>query len=69
MLREVNRFDVRIIETGQVVKIIKLQRVNERARLFRYQTLVGEHVRPINGATFEIERIGIAKRLRSTRSS
>lgn len=67
MLREVDRFDVRITETGQIVKIIKLQRVDERAELLRYQTLVGEHVRPIDDTTLEIDRVGIAKRLRSAR--
>ena len=67
MLREVDRFDVRIVETRQIVKIIKLQRVDERARLFRYQTLDGAHVRPIDDATFEIERVGIARRLRGER--
>ena len=68
MLQDVDRFDVRIVETGQIVKIIKLQRVDERARLFRYQTLDGAHVRPIDDATFEIERVGIARRLHSARS-
>ena len=67
MLREVDRFDVRIVETGPIVKIIKLQRIDERAKLYRYQTLVGEHARPID-ATFEIERVWIARRLRSARS-
>lgn len=67
MLREVDRFDGWITETGQIVKIIKLQRVKERARLYRYQTLDGAHVRPIDGVTFEIERVGIARRLEGKR--
>ena len=67
MLREVDRFDVRITRTGQIVKIIKLQRVDERTKLFRYQTLDGANVRPIDDAMFEIERVGIARRVPTAR--